>query len=329
MFTTTAMYSRRIHFSIPQVVFSPVKKYTYYSMINQELSKKPPNIFEYYDYRAYLRDRVTFERERTPVFSNRYIVQKAGFKSPTALKHVIDGKRNLSLESANRFAGALKIEGIQRHYFLTLVLFNQASTMEEREKYLNELTELKHSETPSRIEEAQYEILSKWYHLVIREIVDLPDFKNSSKWIARVLLPQISPREAADSIQILKFLGLIEKSDDGKYHPVEKTLTTDERVRSVKALEYHRQMIQNASESMVRFRSDEREISGTTLRMNSEDVQNVKKLLKEFRKKVLNIAANSVEADQIYQLNFQFFPLILTDRRSRLFDDREDTCSLD
>jgi uncharacterized protein (TIGR02147 family) len=297
-------------------------------MSEQELSKKPPNIFEYYDYRIYLRDRVAFERERTPVFSNRYIVQKAGFKSPTALKHVIDGKRNLSLESANKFAGALKIEGIQRHYFLTLVLFNQASTLEEREKYLNELTELKRSETPSRIEEAQYEILSKWYHLVIREIVDLPDFKNSSKWISRVLVPQISSREAADSIQLLKLLGLIEKSD-GKFHPVEKTLTTDERVRSVKALEYHRQMIQNASESMVRFRSEEREISGTTLRMNSEDVQNVKKLLKEFRKKLMNIAANSIDSDQIYQLNFQFFPLVLTDRKARLIEEREDTCSLE
>jgi uncharacterized protein (TIGR02147 family) len=297
-------------------------------MSEQELSKKPPNIFEYYDYRVYLRDRVAFERERTPVFSNRYIVQKAGFKSPTALKHVIDGKRNLSLESANKFAGALKIEGIQRHYFLTLVLFSQASTLEEREKYLNELTELKRSETPSRIEEAQYEILSKWYHLVIREIVDLPDFKNSSKWISRVLVPQISSREAADSIQLLKLLGLIEKND-GKFHPVEKTLTTDERVRSVKALEYHRQMIQNASESMVRFRSEEREISGTTLRMNSEDVQNVKKLLKEFRKKLMNIAANSIDSDQIYQLNFQFFPLVLTDRKARLIEDREDTCSLE
>jgi uncharacterized protein (TIGR02147 family) len=297
-------------------------------MSSEESLKKQPNIFEYYDYREYLRDRVAFERERTPVFSNRYIVQKAGFKSPTALKHVIDGKRNLSLESANKFAGALKIEGIQRHYFLTLVLFNQASTIEEREKYLNELTELKRSETPSHIEEAQFEILSKWYHLVIREVVNLPDFKNSSKWISRVLMPQISPREAADSIQLLKLLGLIEKRD-GKYYPVDKTLTTDERVRSIKVLEYHRQMIQNGSESMVRFRSDEREISGTTLCMNSEDVQNIKKLIREFNKKVLNIAANSVDSDQIYQLNFQFFPLVLTDRKSRQFDDREDICSLD
>ena len=77
-----------------------------------------PNIFEYYDYRLFLRDLVEYERKRNPVFSNRYIVRRAGFKSPTALKHVIDGKRNLSLESANKFASALKIEGSKGIIFL-------------------------------------------------------------------------------------------------------------------------------------------------------------------------------------------------------------------
>ena len=292
-------------------------------MNSEEIVKKPPNIFEYYDYRAYLRDRVSYERDRTPVFSNRYIVQKAGFKSPTALKHVIDGKRNLSLESANRFAGALKIEGIHRHYFLTLVLFNQALTTEEREKYLNELSELKRTEVPSRLEEARYEILSKWYHLVIREIVELPDFKNSPEWISHVLVPKISPVEVVESLSLLRSLGLIEV-DGGHMSAAEKTLVTDERVRSIKALEYHRQMIQNGMESMVRFTGDEREISGTTLRMNSNDVQNVKKLLKEFRKKMLNLAANGVESDQVYQLNFQFFPLVRANRDGYIGDYQEE-----
>ena len=48
-------------------------------------------------------------KERTSVFSESVYCAKAGFKSPTALKHVIDGKRNLSLEAANRFATALKM----------------------------------------------------------------------------------------------------------------------------------------------------------------------------------------------------------------------------
>lgn len=282
-----------------------------------------PDIFSYYDYRQYLKDLVAYERKRCPVFSNRYIVQKAGFKSPTALKHVIDGKRNLSLESANRFASALKIEGIKRHYFLTLVLFNQTTSLAEREKYLNELLELQRTENPSRLGEDKYDVFSKWYHLAIREVIELPDYKNSSKWIGRILCPQVGSMDAADSMNLLKRLGLVEKVD-GKHRSVQKTLATDERVKSVKVVEFHRQMIQLGAESMTRFPSDEREVSGTTLRIGREDVKHIKGMLIELRKKILTLAANSAEADQIYQLNFQFFPLIMTDRKMRLTDERED-----
>ncbi len=291
-------------------------------MEKNSVNVEAPNIFIYYDYRQYLKELVEYERIRNPVFSNRYIVQKAGFKSPTALKHVIDGKRNLSLESANKFASALKIEGIRRHYFLTLVLFNQTDSLSEREKYLNELVELKRSEHPSLLNEEKFDVLSKWYHLAIREIVNLPDFKNSVKWISRILTPQITMQDVADSIYLLKKLGLIEKVN-GRYQQIENSLETDERVRSVKIMEYHRQMIQLGAESMTRFPSEERDISGTTLRISREDVQHVKMLLKEFRKKLLNLAVNSANADQIYQLNFQFFPLVVTDRRGRLLEREE------
>ena len=282
-----------------------------------------PDIFTYYDYRKYLDDLVAYERKRTPVFSNRYIVQKAGFKSPTALKHVIDGKRNLSLESANRFATALKIEGIKRHYFLTLVLFNQTTSLEEREKYLNELLELKRTDSPSRLNEDKYDVFAKWYHLAIRELVELPDYKNSSKWIGRVLSPQIGASDAADSMNLLKRLGLVEKQECA-YRSIDKTLATDERVRSVKVVEYHRQMIQLGAESMTRFSCEEREVSGTTLRIKQEDAKLIVTMLRELRKKVLTLAANSENADQIYQLNFQLFPLVHTDRKLRANDERED-----
>lgn len=288
-----------------------------------ETTNIAPDIFTYYDYRKYLKELVEHERKRTPVFTNRYIVQKAGFKSPTALKHVIDGKRNLSLESANRFASALKIEGIRRHYFLTLVLFNQTTSLEEREKYLNELLELRRADNPSRLDEEKYDIFSKWYHLAIRELVELPDYRNSSKWISRVLNPHIGIQDAADSVNLLKRLGLIEKKDGG-YRSVNKTLATDECVRSVKVVEFHRQMIQLGSESMTRFPSDEREVSGTTLRIKKEDARSIIAMLRELRKKALTLASSSENADQIYQLNFQMFPLVITDRSARLTDEGED-----
>ena len=125
---------------------------------------------------------------------------------------------------------------------------------------------------------------------------------------------------------MLRRLGLIAKID-GRLQPTERTLATDKQVHSVRAVEFHRQMIQRGAESITRFQSGEREISGTTLRISRRDVGNVKTLLRDFRKKMLTLAANSPEADQVYQLNFQFFPLVVPQRTGRLADDLEDLCA--
>jgi len=280
------------------------------------IENDPPDIFSYYNYREYLRDLVAFRRSTSAAFSHRYIVQKAGFKSPTALKHVIDGKRNLSLESANQFAVALKIEGIARSYFLTLVLFNQSTSLSEQERYLSELVELKRTENPSRIDAEQFDVLSEWYHLAIRELTELPDFRNNPRWIAAVLCPSITPQQADSSLRMLEKCGLLVR-EMGRLHPADRTIATDPQVHSVRLAEFHRKMIAQGIESISSFASDEREISGTTLRISLQDVGTIKTLLREFRRKLLTLAAHSREADQVYQFNVQFFPLAIPDRTRR------------
>lgn len=280
--------------------------------IDSKISEAP-DIYSYFDYREYLKDLLLYKRKLSAVFSHRYIVQKAGFKSPTALKHVIDGKRNISLDAANRFATALKIEGGARHYFLTLILFNQSESLVEQEHYLNELLALKKAEHPGKLGDNHFDVLDKWYHLVIRELVSLPDFKNSPRWIARTLASSVTAQDAADSIALLLKLGIIEKKE-GKLLPVERTIATDHQVYSVKAAGFHRQMIERGIESITSCKREDREISGTVLRISRHDADAVKSALRDFRKKMLTLAAQSTDADQVYQLNFQFFPHVNLDR---------------
>jgi len=72
------------------------------------MKMKQVTIFEYDNYRAYLRDLYKFYKETKPHFSYRYFPQKAGFRSPNFLQLVIEGKRNLSPESIEKFTNALK-----------------------------------------------------------------------------------------------------------------------------------------------------------------------------------------------------------------------------
>lgn len=269
-----------------------------------------PDIFLFYDYRAYLKALFDFNKTQSRRFSHRYIVTRAGFKSPNVLKNVIDGRRNLTFAAAEQFAKAFKIEGNSKRYFLALVQYNQAGTATEREKAFQELVDLRARENPARLGERQYDVFSHWWHLAIREIVSLPDFQFSPDWVADSLSPSITPAEAAESLSLLSSLGLIAQQRDRSWTQVEKTMATDPRVKSVMVSQFHREMIRLGAESLTRFPAKDREISGTTLRVSEGDLDKIKSWLREFRMKILGLAAQSAGADQVFQLNFQFFPLL-------------------
>jgi uncharacterized protein (TIGR02147 family) len=178
---------------------------------------------------------------------------------------------------------------------------------------------MRHASSPADLNDEQMEILGKWWHIPVREITALPDFKNSSLWISRVLMPAIDRQDAAASLRLLKKLGFIRKTDGG-WEPVEKTMQSDPEVSHVYAARFHREMIRLGMESISRFTHDLRDISGTTLRLSRHDIPRVKTLLQNFRRQLLDFAASSENADQVYQLNFQFFPLIKPERPSRVKD---------
>lgn len=284
---------------------------------------KKPNIYTFYNYREYLSALFNYHKAINHVFSHRYIVTKAGFKSPNSLKNVINGERHLSIEGAERFATAFKMEVNERNYFIILIKFNTARSQKEKERHLAELLKLRNISLPVNLQDEQMEIMSAWWHVAIREITALPDFKNSSLWVSRVLTPPIRHKDAAASLNLLKRTGFIIKTNEG-WKPVEKTMQTSPEVTHVLAVRFHREMIKLGMEAIARFSHKMREISGTTLRLSSSDVPRIKTMLQNFRRQLLDFAASSKDADQIYQLNFQFFPLVNPNRPRRMKKREED-----
>jgi uncharacterized protein (TIGR02147 family) len=240
-----------------------------------ENSVNKPNIYSYFNYREYLSALFNYNKALSPVFSHRYIVGKAGYKSPNSLKIVINGERHLSLEGAERFATAFKLEEKERRFFVLMVKFNTTESQQEKEVCFNELLNLRKSCSAALLKDEQIEILSRWYHVAVREITALPDFRNSSLWISRILTPPITHSEAAQSLRLLKKMGFIKKTERG-YEPVEQVIQSDPELYHVYASMFHREMIRLGMESISRFPHEVREISGTTLRISKSDVTRVK-----------------------------------------------------
>ena len=54
-------------------------------------------IFEYDDYRIFLKDFFNAKKQEKPSFSQRYFAKKVGFNAHNFCTLVIEGKRNLSI----------------------------------------------------------------------------------------------------------------------------------------------------------------------------------------------------------------------------------------
>ena len=270
---------------------------------------KRPNIFEYLDYRAFLKDVFAFRKRRAARFSYRFLSRRAGFKSPNFLKLVAEGQRNLGLESIAKVVKGLDLKRIEAEYFEFLVRMNQARSHEEKNRFYRKMMSVKGVGSVRKLEKEAFEYFSRWYIPVARELLLFGDRKATPAEIAPLLNPSITPAEARDAVSILLSLGLVRKGPDGRWERVETNLTTGPEIRSLVVANYHREMIRLASESMERFPSEERDVTALVLSVRHDRMDELKKKTAEFRRALLEMATETEDPDQVVQVNIQLFPL--------------------
>lgn len=245
-------------------------------------------IYEYFDYRKFLNDYYNEKKALKKSFSYQTFALKAGFKSKGYIKDVLDGKKNLSEESIFSLGRALELNERDFGYFKNLVLFNQSRTHAQREHFFKQLVELNTTGSSKIILSDNYEFYSHWYHNTIRELVTFFDFKGDYSILARQLKPQITSREARQSVELLLKLGMIQLCGE-TYAQTSPDITTGDTVNSLSIESFHIQNLRIASESIELFNSEERDISCIIASMDEHQFKEVKKEICNFRNKIVTL----------------------------------------
>lgn len=268
-----------------------------------------PDIFRYLDFRAWLGDYYTAAKANDRRFSYRYFARRAGYSSPNFLKLVIDGQRNLSPDSVERFADALKLDDAERRFFADLVAFGQAADDAERNEAFERVAASRRFRRARRIDHQYHRYLSVWHYPVIREMVARDDFDEDPFWIAEQLVPRVPVPRVREALELLYDLGLLVRDDDGRLRQAEPTLTTGHEVRSLAAGNYHRQMMERAADAIEIVPRAHRDLGALTMCVTPQTAQVMKHRLHQFLETMLELADSDEDGQVVYQLNFQFFPL--------------------
>ena len=243
-------------------------------------------------------------------FTYRFFSMKAGFASPSALKEVMDGKKNLTQASIIKVASGFKLNKSETDYFTNLVYFNQSETEAEKTRYFQALSKIQHTKKGKTLTSEQFEYYSNWYNSAIRELAGTKEFKEDPEWIADRLNPGITAVEARKGLDLLIRLGLLVRDGNGTLKQDSPSLEVDPDVSTLSIRNFNRSMIDLGKEAIERHAPDTREVSGLTLGLSKECAAEIKNMIREFKKSVLNYAVNDTRPSEgVFQLNFQFFPL--------------------
>lgn len=267
------------------------------------------NLYEYTDYRKYLKDWFAAGKLTRQSYSYRVFSKKAGFKSTNFIMLVIQGHRNLSEESLSKCSVALHLNKQEQEFFRNLVFFNQSQTHQDKDNYYQRLLQSKKFSQLKPIEKQQYEYYSAWYHPVVRELVASKDFDGTPEWIAKKLSPPITPAQAGKSIDLLESLGFITKNGNGGWKQCSSIISTGPELTSVVVHNYHKHLLDLSKDVMDKLSLEYRDTSAMTLGVPRERLPQLRDKIREFRKEILKMVSDDTHPEAVALLNIQFYPV--------------------
>ena len=272
------------------------------------------NLFEYTDFREYLRSYYSEKKKNNPHYSYQLLTQTAGFSNRGFIHHIINGTRKLSKLNCGKLSQALRHSPREREYFENIVAYAQSDTEKERTYFLKQAFEVADRAEVHLLEQDQYEYYSIWYHSAIRSLIDMVPVKNNHAQLGRRLSPAVTADRVKESLQLLKRLGLIARGGDGCWHLTGKHLRTGNRISRAAKNRFHVACTELAGNSIRNDPPDSRNAISMTLGLSKKMYDDIVRETQSFVASIVNIVENSTDTpDRVYQYEMLLFPLSAVD----------------
>ena len=263
-------------------------------------------IIDYIDFRQYMLDYYE-DRKRRSAFSWREFSKITGFSSSSYMKVVCDGKSKLSRLGVERVADAMGLTGFEKEYFRAMVKYGQAESEDAKKSAYESMLAIAKDHKVRVLQGDLFEFYDSWRNPVIRELAPLMPGATPGE-IAKKCYPEISAAEVRQSLDFLSRTGLLKKSIDGQLEQAETSVIGTPDATRLALRGMHRQMSTLATPA-IDLPKEERNFSGVTMGISKDTYERIVKELDECRRKVIAIASEDKNIDQVYRLNLQLFPL--------------------
>jgi uncharacterized protein (TIGR02147 family) len=267
------------------------------------------SIHEFIDYRRFLAWFYQEQKRTSKQFSYRWFAKQAGITSPSFLKFVIDGKRNLTTPMIEKFTVAMRLDARDAKYFSHLVGFNQAKTAREKQDHYAVLRSLGAPAREEVIRGRGFDYFERWHTPIIREIICLRPFGEDWEALGRAVTPSIPAADARTAAETLLDLGLLERRPHGWYRQTKKGLAADESLTSMPVRAFHGMMLDHGKRALHEFGKHERNQSSMIMGLSATAYAALVEEIRALKDRVKVLVHNDEDCSRVYHLSLDLFPV--------------------
>jgi uncharacterized protein (TIGR02147 family) len=267
---------------------------------------------QFTDYRAFLLAHIQDKRKSQPQWTFGVWTKTLGLKDTSSITKIIQGQRHPGQEITKKFIKYFNFSEREAQYFNDLVTFQKIKDDPRLSVLLLEKMGKQNPDLTTRVlDEKTFLLISNWYCLAIREMIRLNEFFEDANWISKNFLFKVTPKEAERALKLLVEVGLFSRSPNGQLTIQTGSYSTQNDFAAEATKRFHEASLENAKLAVRNIDVNEREFVSTTFAMKQKNIPEAKQLIRDFKVKFEELLEED-GADEVYQLQIQFYPLTKT-----------------
>ncbi|MFS4460156.1 TIGR02147 family protein [Bdellovibrio sp. HCB2-146] len=251
-------------------------------------------------------------KKLNPEFSYAVWADELGLKSRSFLRLVLVGKRSLTESVAALISKSLKLNNSEARYFHNLVGLARATTLEQKETHIREITKLheKYKLKSHEILEVSskdlFDFLSSYKIPRLQVLLGLNDIEKTEARLAALL--GVKESEVAEQLQILRKIGLADKDSQGQWHSKEGQVATQDVLGNIALQSFHRKSLEEAANALE-LPKETRRFQSLVMALTEDQFQEVHNQLRRTLENTLqDFDSSEGHGKKVYQINLNIIP---------------------
>lgn len=269
-------------------------------------------VFEYLDYREFLKDFYDARKSEVPLFSYRVMADGVGMDASNLFR-VLQRTVHLPARCVPLVLDYVGLTGRAAEYFQVLVAYARTRGKVEKQNVLDRALALRDVQR-KMLEGAELALFVDWWTVAVRCLLEVSEGRAVPEELGSRLRPPVPGADIERAIDTLLELGMVKRVASGKLALTDSHLSAGGSTAPEAVRDFQRKIMDLAKESLARFPRESRDVSTLSIAVDQEAFEDIRVLLKECRRQIQKRVEDARRPDRVMQLAMAFFPLAPAER---------------